>query len=299
MTSRPELRILLATSFSDACFRSIRAVAQYAGSFDVDLTIAHVLTESGDPEPIARRDLESFFGEADHYPSCRRLLLQGDPLTELSRLARAGGYDLVMAPESDRIGLSRLFRPSFRARLLRQSGVPLWTIGAALDWARFGRRIRTIACLVDLTETSQNHLRLAAAMASATDASLRVMHVIEPVHEGTLARFCVSAPPLCADQARDEIYALCRSYTGNLDIDILTDDGGSELKRVLTLHEADLLFAGRGQVLADTLLPGRMRSYLRNLPCPVVCTDGSASHFRNWSFEVTPRPSRDTTYALS
>lgn len=286
MNTKPDLRILFPTSFSDACFRTIRAVAQFADSCNIDLTLAHAVPEHASSNPTARQELHSFFAEADHYSCCHRVVLRGNPLDQISELATTGAYDLVMIPASDRFGVPSWFRSSFRARMLQQCPVPVWTFGGALDNAQIRRQIRTITCLVDFDGGGHPHLRLAAAFASQIGALLRVVHVLEKVDEGTLARFCSAEPPLCGDLAKQQIHSLCsRVAATGAEVDIIVGARRKELCKLLKSCNSDLLFTGPRQVLGSRLPAPRLQPYINRLPCPVVCVDGKAAQFERWSFE--------------
>jgi len=285
MSTSKELRILFPTSFSDACFRTIRAVAQLADSCEVKLTIAHVAKEGCPSFAKTRDELQSFFAEASHYGFCRRVLLQGDPVREIAELARRSHFDLVMTPASDRIGFPALLRSSFRARLLRECPTPLWTIGSSLDRVEFRRQIRTVACLIDFESPNLRYARLAEAFASRIGARFRILHVIQPVDEGTLKQFCFSETPLHPDVAIERIRTMMRSTPAGPEIDIAVGGKRRALRQLLESVNADLMFAGPGQAMGYSPFSSQLQSYLNRLPCPVVCLDGAASNFGRWSFE--------------
>src|SRR5690349_15840087 len=108
-----DLKLLFAARFTGACFSAIRAVAQLAEMLRVSVTIAHV----GPTDRTTSKELHSFFAEADHYESCRRVHLHGPTAPALAELARNGKFDLILAPRSDRLGFPRPFHRSVRAQL--------------------------------------------------------------------------------------------------------------------------------------------------------------------------------------
>jgi len=187
-----DLKVLFATNFSDSCFRAIRAVAQRADAFRIDITIAH----SGAAPHPAQRELQSFFAEADHYTSCRRITLDGAPAEALGALTRKEHFDIIVAPGPDRIGIPRPLHRSLRAELLRRGRCPLWTTSRGLEQADFRRPIRTIAAGIDGWDCDVTHVELAAAFAGRIGARLRLLTVIPPIHEGTMATQAVTPEPL-------------------------------------------------------------------------------------------------------
>jgi nucleotide-binding universal stress UspA family protein len=282
----PDLRILFPTSYSDACFRTARALAQLADTCRVHLTIAHV-AESGETAIQTRRELHSFLAEADHYDRCHRVLLNSDdPATALNELSSSERFDLIMAPASDRLGLHSLFAPSLRARLLKQSTVPLWTAGRCLDRRSFQQPIRTVACLIDFDADTQNYIAAVVAFAARYQARVRVLHVLPSIDEGTLARSAGSDAPLMPEPAIRKILSAFEACPSP-EVDVAIGQQAPELRRMLSRCDADLLFVGPGQALRGMWRP-KLASYLDRLPCPVICMDGGSASFSRWSFQDIP-----------
>ena len=279
MQDTSELRILFATSFSDACFRTARNVAQLADALRVSLTIAHI-ARPGSASIQTRRELDSFMAEADHYDSCRRVLVESDSSVDaLGDLCESHPVDLLIAPSSDRLGLLRTFRNSFRARLLQRCSVPLWTAGASLHMRPPKPSIQTIACLVDLDCSGDSHLRLAASLAARIGAALHLITVVEPVSEGTLARSIDCQAPLMPDVARERVRA---AFGRNCPpVSVAVGDWNDAIPRLANECDADLLFVGPRHALDNAWRP-RIASYLDKLHCPAICLDGASATFEGW-----------------
>jgi hypothetical protein len=283
MLPSPDLRILFPTNFSDACFRTARALAQLADTCRVHVTIAHV-AKPGDAAIRTRRELHSFLAETDHYDRCHRVALtSSDPAAALTELATSERFDLVMAPASDRLGLHSLLAPSLRAKLLKQGTAPLWTAGRCLDRASFHHPIRTIACLIDFDAGNETYIPAVVAFAERFQARVRVLHVIDPVDEGTLARSIDSDAPLMPEPAIRRMRAAFEAFSSP-EVDVAVGDRTPELRRMLGRCDADLLFVGPGQALRGVWRL-RLAPYLDRLPCPVICVDGGAASFSRWSFQ--------------
>jgi len=285
-----DLRVLFATNFSDACFRASRAIAQLADACSINLSIVHV-AKPGSPGIQTWRELESFMAEAGNYNHCRRILLESDDAVgSIADLCNTGGFDLVVAPATDRIGLLRPFVQSFRSRLLAKCNAPLWTAGRSLDKSSFKGNYKTLACLINFGNPSTTHIRLAAALAAKTGAKLRLLSVVDGVDEGTLASATLSDAPLMDKVAAERIRA---SY-GSLErpaVDVTIGDLAVELPRMLKRCDADLVFVGPSHVRRG-LSSSRVASYLDRLPCPAVCVDGPSANFAGWKFQSVPSKSR-------
>jgi nucleotide-binding universal stress UspA family protein len=283
MQTTADFRILFPTSFSDACFRTSRAIAQLADRRRVSLTIAHV-AKPGSITIGTHRDLDSFMAEADHYDNCRRVLIESDdPVEAIGDLCDRDPFDLVLAPSSDRLGLHKFFSSSFRAKLLNRCQAPVWTAGNCLDRFAFKPSIRSIACVLDFDCPNDAHLRLAASMAWQTGATMRIVTVIPPNDEGTLARSLYSRGPLMPEVAVERIGS---AFAGRAcpEIEVAVGDTSTELPRLVKRCESDLAFVGPGQALAG-IWRARLASCLDRLPCPVICVDGGSASFDGWNVQ--------------
>jgi nucleotide-binding universal stress UspA family protein len=283
MQNAPDLRILFPTSFSDACFRTSRAIAQLADRRRVSLTIAHV-ARPGSLTIGTHRDLDSFMAEADHYDNCRRILVESDdPVDAIGDLCDREAFDFVMVPSSDRLGLQKFISPSFRAKLLKRCKTPVWTAGNCLDRFNFKPAIQSVACVLDFDCPSDAHLRLAASFAWHMGATMQIVTVLAPTDEGTLARCLYSRGPLMPEVAVEKIRS---AFAGRVcpEIEVAVGETSAELPRLLKRCDADLAFVGLGQALSGVWRP-RLAACLDRLPCPVVCVDGASSSFEGWNFQ--------------
>lgn len=284
MRDLPELRVLFPTNFSDACLRAGRAIAQLAERCLLQITIVHVMKPGGKVRR-AQSELLSFLAETDDYCHNERMLLEsGDPVAAVTELCRQGHVDLVMAPSSGRQGVQGLLGRSFRAQLLGQCAVPLWTAGGQVSAATLGHPLRTVACLVDFDDAPAGFLRLAAAFAERFQARLRVLSVVPSIDDGTLGSVLTSDAPLLPEHAVTRIQDMLAGQAG-LDIDIAVGSRAHGLRRLLTRGPADLLFVGPRRASGGSWLPGFARD-LDRLRCPVVCIDGAAARFPGWSFQA-------------
>lgn len=284
----PELQVLFPTNFSAGCVQAGHAITQLSEGCLLRLTLVHVM-KSGTKVRRAARALDGFLAEVDEYCVNDRLLLEGDdPASTVADLCRQQSFDLVMAPRSCRSGLPSLFTPSFRARLLQQCGIPLWTAGDRVAQARFGRPLRTVACLVDFTDSPVGLVRLAAAFADRFGARLRVLSVVPSIDDSTIADVLTPDLPLVPEHAVSRIQKIFDGRTLP-DIDVAVGSQASGLRRLMQRADADLLFVGSRHASSGVWFNGFSR-VLDHLPCPVVCADGAATRLPGWAWR--PRPLR-------
>jgi nucleotide-binding universal stress UspA family protein len=279
----PELKVLFLTSFSDSCFQTIRAMAQLADRCSLSLTIAHICRPR-QSSPNKRRELDSFFAEADHYDHCRRLLIEAEnPAQIASQMCATEGYDLIVAPGSDRLGLHRRISSSFRARLMQTCSSPLWTAGTCLENSSFKGSIKRVGCLVEFSSDGASHLPMAVSFARRFGTRLRILAVIPPVHEGTLARALTSSEPLMPEVAIQKLQLAFRGLEMP-EMDVRIGDANRELPAMLRRAESDVLFLGPGQALQGSWRR-RMASYIDRIPCPAICFDGASAKVSRWGFQ--------------
>lgn len=276
----PELRVLFPTNFSAACLHAGRTIAQLAEGCLLKLTLVHVM-KKGTKVRRAQNALDGFLADSDEHCVVDRLLLESnDPVTVVADLCRERPFDLVMAPRSGHLDLSTLFRSSFRARLLKECRVPLWTIGDRVPSDRLGRPPRTVACLVDFDDAPAGLVHFASAFAERFGAKLRVISVVPSIDDGTIADVLTSESPLMAADAFSRIQQIFDGRTLP-DVDVVVGTPAHGLRRLMRRANADLLFVGPRRAAGNRWVPGFAR-VLDKLPCPVVCADGSAEPLPNW-----------------
>lgn len=276
------LRILFPTNFSEACERAGQAVAQLATTCRLDLTIVHAGRRARQSRGIRTR-LERFLVEANDYHFCQRVLVDSDdPAAAISHICRANRFDLVMAPASDHHGVQGMLTRSFRARLLKQCDVPLWTAGASVRSDTFDRPMKTIACLMDFDDDRAAFVRLVTTFAERVGARTRFLYVVPTVDEATITHALTSDAPLMPSVALKRIRDIFPADQCP-EIDVAVGARGRELRRMLSACDADLLFVGPRQASSRSWAL-RFSRDLDGLPCPVVCVDGAAAGFSHWSF---------------
>lgn len=283
---RQELQLLFPTTFSAACVNAGRAIAQLADACRVKLTIVHI-AKPGTKNLRLRHQMDCFLGGGEPFVNARRLLLEDDnPAGVIGELCARTQYDLIVSPAFDRLEMGRILSASFRARLLRDCAVPLWTAGRCLASANFTRPIRTVACLLDFDQDAETFLRIVTAFASRIRARIRVLTVVPRIDDGVLADSSLSDSPLMPDLALSRIQAMFAGQEFPA-IDVAVGERRRGLRRMLGRCDADLVFVPRQMSLHAWSF--RFSRDLDRLPCPVVCLDASADGFKGWSFQETPQ----------
>jgi len=176
-------RILAGTDGSERANESVRQASRLAAAARANLILAYVI-DSGrrhddDVQDVAARTLEAASAIArtlDVEPESR--ILSGDPGKTLVEHAEQDGIDLLcVGPDAGLLGgVIRVGR--IAAHVLREARCSVLVARPA--GPDFPERI---GCAVDGSEGSRDTALAAAALAAATDAELRLVHVV-PVFRG-------------------------------------------------------------------------------------------------------------------
>ena len=282
------LNILFLTNFEDPCYQVIPAVSHWMAELESSVTILHAY-ERADQREQAEADIRSFFAEAEHYPDCRRIAMQGRVEDIAAQYCEAGDVDLVVAPADDALGLPRWFHRSVRARLMERIAVPLWTVNTRVDARQTYGPIRRIACHIDFETPENEQLKSAAELARRLGAKLHLIYATPPADEGLLNVGLRCDRPLHQDMAERRLNSLLRGSYGRPQIHVGTGEEEAVLPELLRRCKADLVFLGPGQALQRGIWgTPSLGSLLRRVPCPIICMDGAAAK-RPPTWRITPR----------
>jgi nucleotide-binding universal stress UspA family protein len=247
-------RILCAVDFSACSIAALRAAAELARAYGATLDVLHVVEPPILPGPEAglvlvadtqgaEEALRRVVASIDAEVRIEIAVVEGMPVSTITREASARGCDLVVVGTHGRRGASRLFLGSVAERVVRTSGVPVLTIRSN-DADAAPRPIRTILCAVDFTPASERALDAAVALASRLGAAVRVVYAwdAEPLD---------LHPTFAAAQQREierELGRIVEAHRAgtNVEVEGLVRRGVAHLGIVETAHEtgADLVVVG-------------------------------------------------------
>jgi hypothetical protein len=239
-------------------------MAQMTDDIDVNLTIVHAYDSKQRRHVDAEHALYSFFPEADNYAGTVRRAMPGTPVDVLRRVRDSQPVDLVVCPGSDLLGLPRPGHRSLRSRILREIGLPLWSIGRGIDATRLGKSVQNVGCWVNFDQGAVPHLEFAAEYAAKLKARLHLFYVTPEIHEGMILPV-VPNPPLHPDG----MHNFFQNRLGHLALrpEIhMTSKHGPSMERLTKTHDIDALFT--------SVSPWPLLSGLHSIdrcPCPAIC----------------------------
>ena len=173
------------------------------------------------------------------------LIRVGQAAPEILQAADAEHADVIVMSTHGASGVRKLLFGSTTERVLRDAIVPvIVTPGSnhgpesVESWIR---GIRTVLVPVDFSEFSPHQVRVAQGLAEGVDASLVVVHVIEPLASPDHFRRMASAvDAVRAANARTRLDALLHEAPSRLrhTTDIAHGDAAGEIARLAREHEA-------------------------------------------------------------
>jgi nucleotide-binding universal stress UspA family protein len=272
-------KILLPVDFSERAAGAARYARCLAEQFQSEVVLVHVLpplhTDFG-PDvagamlvDVYRTRAEQAAQELDGYLTTeladiptRRLVLHGDPASEIVRFAHAEPVGLIAMPTHGYGPFRRFILGSNTAKVLHDADCPVWTgvhLDQALDVSQVA--IKNVLCAVDLGPFSGKTLAWAVWLKERFQAKLTLMHA-------------VSAHPDARgiqDAAREELQHLQLNAGTEAELLLETGEPARAICTAAASTGASVVVIGRGSAAGDF---GRLRtnSYaiIRQSPCPVV-----------------------------
>jgi nucleotide-binding universal stress UspA family protein len=276
----PELsRILLPVDFSQRSYGAAHYARFLADRCRSEIMLVHVLphlhTDFG-PDVAgamlidiyrargeqAARELDSFLASELKGVPTRRVVLNGDPATEIVRFAHTESVDLITMPTHGYGTFRRFILGSNTAKILHDADCPIWTgvhLEAAPDAAHVA--LTHILCAVDLGSHSGKTLAWAVWLQRKFQAQLTIMHALA-AHPGT---------PGIEDAAREELRNLQRDAGSEAGLLLEAGEPAHVICGAAARIGASVLVIGRGSAGGHF---GRLRTnayaIIRLSPCPVV-----------------------------
>ena len=143
----PIKKILCPTDFSEPSYEAMKVADEMAAHFSADLTLLHVVTPipvipiHDDPtsfnlplyekemEASARKSLDQVAGEKiPREINTRTLVIQGDPATQIVRLATAENMDLIVIATHGLTGWRKFMFGSVTEKVIRLATCPVLSI---------------------------------------------------------------------------------------------------------------------------------------------------------------------------
>jgi nucleotide-binding universal stress UspA family protein len=249
-------------------------VETFTGHFQAELTLLHVvepLTYHDVPvdiNPLGERHLDGYLAEELKYFNVNRVLLQGDPASQIVEYARSQNIDLIMLPTRGYGTFRRLILGSVTGSVLDKALCPVWT-GVHMEQVPKLEDIalRKIVCAIDLGPQSCPTLRWAKELACEFGAVLEIVHAI-PETQGTA--FADDAEEQLLSQAEEKLGDVQQCVRTDARATVLVGPTPSAVCGFAGKEKADLLVLGRSVPSLASRLRANAYAIIRQSPCPVI-----------------------------
>lgn len=285
----PLSHILVPVDFSERGAGAARYAEAVMQRFDSRLTLLHVLPpphyEFGAMEvggsvleelfknrsEQARRDIDAFLAEELPADRTKRLLVEGDPATQIVKIAHDEQAGLIVMPTHGYGPFRRFILGSVTAKVLHDADCPVWT-GVHLEAESVEQiHFRKVVAALDLGQQSERTLMWAARFAEGAGAQLSLVHATPNLEGQAGEYFDPDWRKHIEAQVREQVDALQQRLGTHAPLLVDSGDAASVVCQLAQEAGADLLVIGRGSAAG---VFGRLRanaySIIRQSNCPVV-----------------------------
>lgn len=275
-------RILFPVDFSESCVGAGRYLEAFAGQFEAEIMLLHVITrgEHTLPDellPGRKEKLDAFLANELKYFTTQRICTIAnddiDPSQVIVETAQSWCPDLVMLPTHGLGFFRRHLLGSVTAKALHDLRCPIWTsVHAESAPALENIHCRRILCSVDLSVCSRNVLQWAAWLARQYRAELGVVHATTAI-DASVASLNIEEEfnRQVSAQARTKIDALQAEAGTAAEVFICPGRPEAVVAETAGDFKADLVVIGRhsGEGITGNLFQSAY-AILREAPCPVI-----------------------------
>ncbi len=281
----PVSKILLPIDFSERSQQSVPFAISIAERFQSEIILLHVLPpyrEFGaielanamteilaDRRQAAEQRIAAFLRRELTPFRVRRLLLEGDPATEIVACAAREQAGIIAMPTHGYGPFRRMLLGSVTAKVLHDADCPIWTTAHAE--VPPSAHLKRILCAIEIGPSGERALKWSAQMAAEFGAQLTLVHSLaelDPRTEGY--HLSPEWRKFLADNAEAGIAALQETAGTHADVLLTMGPAADMICEEARKLEAGLLVIGRG----DNTVLGRLTSHaysiIRQSPCPVV-----------------------------
>jgi len=281
-------KILFPVVFSPSCVAMAAYVKRAAAMWSARVTLIHVVDPasfnsfalvsgpfselSEDYLEMGRKKLDSFRAKTSIAAQCEQIVALGDAATEISRVAKDGGFDLIIMPTHTGY-FRQMLLGSTTAKVLNDADCLVLTSKHAETIAPRPLEHREWLCAVGLHGNSERVLRLATRGSAEVRSRLTIIHAVRTADPELPIQLDLKEQIRSAerDLARQRIAELQRVVGSEAPVRIAAGPVKEALLEAALASDADVLIVGR------STLPGahgRMRdltyAMVRDSPFPVL-----------------------------
>jgi nucleotide-binding universal stress UspA family protein len=287
-------RILCPIDFSESSRHALEHAAALAHWYDARITALHVselfqvpAVLPGNPSsvigPYISRDtvianMEQFTAPLRDSVPIEIALEEGTVARTIVETATRLPADLIVMGTHGRGGVEHLMLGSVTEKVLRKTPCPVLVVPPAIPAQARGQvRFERILCPVDFGASSRRALTYALSLAQETQATLTMLHVLEPIHDESVAlpydrvEHYRQREADAREQLREAIPDDARDWCRPVEI-IGSGKPYREILRVAAESRSDLIVMGvEGHSVLERMFFGSTANHVvRRAACPVL-----------------------------
>jgi len=261
MTHLPIRHILFPYDFSEQGRQAAPFVSAFARQFGSKLTVFSV---------AAPGKIEDDLGKDFADLPTQWITTCGDPALRIADVAHNRDVDLVMMPTHGLGVFRRVLAGSVTSKVLHDVRCPVWTAAHA---ERQGAPPvpRTILCALDADTEGVAVLQYAALFSKRVGATLKVLHVVEPVTDFASLASEQALQENAREIAATAVASMLKSAGVEAQSRVVVGEIVSRATESAREEDADLLIVGRGSLTEPF---GRIRTHafgiIERSHCPVL-----------------------------
>ena len=279
--------ILFAQDFSSGSDQALPYALDLADRTGAALHLVYADVLHGEPfdagkESPAQREqirelLEKNAADMPEQRVVRKVLRDVAVPRALLRYAEEQAVDLIVMGTHGRRGIERVVAGSVAEEVVRHAACPVLTVRRQKT-APPDRRVTSILVPIDFSSHSQEALRYARELATAYEASLTLLHVVEetlhPAFYGPALQSIYDVVPDIEDQARAQLERVYGETAGT-DVEAQFVARPGRAARAITSYAEEeghdlIVMATHGRTGVEHFLIGSVaEKVVRRAPCPV------------------------------
>lgn len=286
-------RILCPIDFSDSSRHALSHAAALARWYESQLVVLHVsevfmvpAVLPGNPAPVIGPYIsrDAIVGGLEEFTAPLKAsgvpfeieIEEGTVAHTIVDSAARRSADLLVMGTHGRGGFEHLILGSVTEKVLRKAPCPLLVVPPATAEAAPNVHFQRILCPVDFGPSAMKALKYALSLAQEADATLTLLHVLEPIPGETsgtrdMEAFLAEREGTMRHELRGAVPAEARDWCKPVEV-IASGKAYKEILRVAHETSADLIVmgvAGRGAL--DRMFFGSTTNHVvRHAECPVL-----------------------------
>jgi nucleotide-binding universal stress UspA family protein len=278
----PFKRILFPVDFSQQSIGAAHYVEAFTGRFDAQLIVLHVIEPPSYNDTLTDRSvqrkqrLDAFLAKELAYFKVERMIAEGDPATNILKVANVKQADLIMMPTHGHGPFRALLLGSVTAKVLHDTHCLVWTgVHAEQMTLHSPDRWKRVLCAVNTETGTDEHgvsvLKWAREFAQQQNLDLQLVHAVAGADGMWTEESDPSMYEFLVHAARERLAKLQAGAGTDLDTRLIGGSVANAVHQAAVDYHADLIVIGRGAIQSSF---GRLKNsasaIIRAAPCPVI-----------------------------